>query len=79
MNKKHSKYIAAFDYIDKTLIVFSATSEGVSVICFVIVIGALAGIAGVSFALVFSLPTEIIKKVLQITRNKKRNITKFLY
>ena len=34
MNKKHSKYIAAFDYIDKTLIVFSATSEGVSVICF---------------------------------------------
>ena len=34
MSKKLNKYIAAFDYIDKTLIVLSATSGGVSTISF---------------------------------------------
>ena len=38
MNKKASKYIADFDYIDKTLIILtrllSATSRGVSIISF---------------------------------------------
>ena len=32
MSKKLSKYIAAFDYIDKTIIVLSATSTGISII-----------------------------------------------
>ena len=32
MSKKISKYIAAFDYIDKTLIVLSATSGRISTI-----------------------------------------------
>ena len=32
MSKKLSKYIAAFDYIGKTLIVLSATSGGISII-----------------------------------------------
>ena len=32
MTKKLSKYIAAFDYIGKTLIVLSATSGGISII-----------------------------------------------
>ena len=34
MSKKLSKYIVTFDYIDKTLIVFSATSERVSIFFF---------------------------------------------
>ena len=34
MNKKLRKYIAGFDYIDKTLIVSSATSRGISIITF---------------------------------------------
>ena len=34
MNTKLSKYIAAFDYIDKTLIVLSATSGGTSMTFF---------------------------------------------
>ena len=38
MSKKLSKYIAVFDYIEKTLIVLSATSEAVSIISFAIVI-----------------------------------------
>ena len=31
-SKKLSKYVAAFDYIDKVLIVLSATSGGVCII-----------------------------------------------
>ena len=38
MSKKISKYIAAFDYIDKTLIVLSATSGGIKIISFTNVI-----------------------------------------
>ena len=44
-SKKLSKYIAAFDYIDKTLIVLSATSGGISIISFTSVIGVPAGLA----------------------------------
>ena len=69
MSRKLSKYIAAFDYIDKTLIVLSATIRVVSIISFASVIGAPAEIARASFTLVFSLNAGIIKKVLQITRN----------
>ena len=61
-SKKLSKYIAAFDYIDKTLIVLSATSGGISIISFKSVIGVPAGIASASFTLIFSLTTGIIKK-----------------
>ena len=41
MSKKLSKYIAGFDYIDKTLIVLSETSGGISSISFASVIGIL--------------------------------------
>ena len=37
-----SKYVAAFDYIDRILIVLSATSGGVSLISFTSVVGTLA-------------------------------------
>ena len=69
MSRKLSKYIAAFNYIDKILIVLSATIRVVSIISFASVIGAPAEIARASFTLVFSLNAGIIKKVLQITRN----------
>ena len=49
MSKKLSKYIAAFDYIDKTLIVLSATSGRTSIISSTSIIGIPAGIAWVSF------------------------------
>ena len=73
MSKKLSKYIAAFDYIDKTLIVLSATSGGISIISFTSVIGVPAGLASASFTLVFSLTTGIIKKLLKVTRKIKKN------
>ena len=77
-SKKLSKYIAAFDYIDKVLIVLSATSGGVSIISFASVVGAPVGIAGASFTLIFSLTTGIIKKLLSTTRSKKKKHNKIL-
>ena len=68
-SKKLSKYVAAFDYIDKILIVLSATTGGVST-CLFMSIGAPVGIASAS-ALIFSLSTGIVKKLLNITRKKK--------
>ena len=77
-SKKLSKYIGAFGYIDKTLIVLSATSGGISIISFISVIGIPAGIASVSFTLIFSFITGIIKKLLKVTKQKRRNTIKLL-
>ena len=71
-SEKLSKYVAAFDYIDKILIVLSATTGGVSIISFTSIIGTPVGIASASFTLTFSLTTGIVKKLLNITRKKKR-------
>ena len=61
-----------FDYIDKILIVLSATTGGVSIIPFTSIIGAPVGIASASLTLTFSLITGIMKKLLNIIRKKKR-------
>ena len=71
-SKKLSKYVAAFDYIGKILIVFLHQVEEF-IISSVSVVGAPTGIVGTSFTLMFSLPTGIIKKLLSITRNKKKH------
>ena len=78
MSKKLSKYIAAFDYIDKTLIFLSATSGGISVISFTSVIEVPAGIANAPFTLVFCLTTRIIKKLLKVTKKKKKKHNKIV-
>ena len=75
MSKKLSKYNAAFDYIDKTLIVLSATSGGISIFSFTSVIGITAGIASESFILISSLTTGIMKKLLTVTRKRTRKNT----
>ena len=77
-SKKLSKYVTAFDYIDKILIVLSAASSGVSIISFTSIAGAPVGIASASLTLIFSLTTGIVKKLLNITRNKKKKHDKIL-
>ena len=59
--------IAIFVYFDKTLIVLSTASGGISI-----------GIARASFSLMFSLNTGIIKKLLKITNNKKKKHNKIV-
>ena len=77
-SKKLSKYVTAFDYIHIILIVLSATNGGVSITSFTTVIGAPAGITSSSFALIFSWTTGIIKKILRVTRSKKKKHDKIL-
>ena len=77
-SKKLSKYVAAFDYIDKVLIVLSATSGEVSIISFTNIVGVPVGIASASFTIIFSLTTGIVKKLLNIKETKRRNMIKLL-
>ena len=77
-SKNLSKYVTAFDYIDKVLIALSATSGGVSIILFTSAVGAPVGIASAIFTLIFSLTTGIVKKLLSITRNKKKKHDKII-
>ena len=65
-----SKYVAAFDYIDKILIVLSATTGGVCIVSHATIVGTLVGIASTGFPIVFSLATGTIKKI--INHNKKQ-------
>ena len=76
--KKISKYVTAFDYIDKILIVLSSTTGGVSICSFTSIVGAPIGIASASFTLIFPLTTGISKKLLNITRKKRKSMIKFL-
>ena len=77
-SKKLSNYVAVFDYFDQVLIVLSATSGGVSIISFTSIAGAPVGIASTSLTLFFSLTTGIVKRLLNITRNKKKKHDKSL-
>ena len=76
--KKLNKYVTTFDYIDKILIVLRAASSGVSTISFPSVAGAPVGIASACPTLIFSITTGIVKKLLNITRKKKKKMIKFL-
>ena len=64
--------------MDKMLIIFSATSSGISIISFTTIIGAPVGMASAILTLIFSLTTRIVKKLLNITRNKKKKHDKIL-
>ena len=70
-SKKLNKYATAFVYIDKILVVLSVTGSGVSIISFTSIVGAPVGIASASLTLIFSLTIGMVKKLLNIRRNKK--------
>ena len=69
LSKRLSKYIASFDYFDKSLIVLSVTTGSISIASFATVIGAPVGITSASFSLAFSICTGIVKKTVK--NNKK--------
>ena len=71
-SEKLSKRLEAFDFIDKVLIVLSATTGAVCIVYHATVVGAPVGIASAGFTIVFSLTTVIIKKLLSITKSKKK-------
>ena len=78
MSKRLSKYIAFFDYFDKSLIVLSVIGDNISIASFATVIGVPVGIASASSSLAFSMSTGIVKKLLKTTRNKKKKHSKIV-
>ena len=76
MSRRLSKYVGSFDCFDKSLFVLSATSGSISIASFATFIGAAVGIASASFSLVFFISAGIVKKLLKLTQNKKKNLNK---
>ena len=74
MSKRLSKYIASFDYFDKSLIVLSVTTGSTSIASFATVIGATVGFVSAGCTLTFLISTG--KKQLKTTRNKKKKHNK---
>ena len=77
-SKKLNRYVTIFDYIDKILIVLSATASGISIIYFASVIGTCVRIVSASLTLIFSQTAGIIKKLLNATIRKKKKHYKIL-
>ena len=72
MSKILSKYIASFDYVDKSLVVLSVTTDSISIASFATVVGAPVGMISASCSLAFSVTTGIVKTLLKTTRNKNK-------
>ena len=77
MSKNLSKYIASFEYLDKSLIVLSVASGSISIASFATAIGAPAESMSASCSLAFSITTGfIIKTKTKTIRNKKKKHNK---
>ena len=70
MSKRINKYIASFDYFDKSLIVLSIKTGSISIASFAIVIA--------SFSLAFLISTGIIKKLLKKQEIRRKNTRRLL-
>ena len=72
MSKRLGKYIASFDYFDKSLIFLSVATGSISTASFSTVIGAPVGMMSTSLSIAFSIATGFVKKFLKTTRNTKK-------
>ena len=70
--KKISKYIVAFEYADKLFITLSASFGALSIVSHATVVGVTVGIVGASLTVIFTVTTGVVKKLLNITRKKKK-------
>ena len=78
MSKNLSKYIASFEYFDKSLIALSVKTDSISTASFATLIGAPVGITSAICSLVFSIIIGFVKKILKTIRNTKKNTIKLL-
>ena len=76
--KKISKYIVAFDYAEKRFITLSTSCGALSIVSYAAVVGIPVGIAGASLTVTFTLTTGVVKKILNITRKKKKKNNKII-
>ena len=78
MSKRILKYIASFDYFDKSLTVLPVTTGSISIASFATVIGAAVGIVSASFSFGFSISTGIIKNYQKQQEIRRKNIMELL-
>ena len=78
MSKNLSKYIASFEYLDKSLIVLLVATGSISITSFATVIGAPVGIMSASCSLAFLITTGFVKKFLKTIRDKKKKHNKIV-
>ena len=78
MSKRLSKYIASFDYFDKSLIVSSVKTGRIYLASFETIIGAHVRIAKTSLSLALSVFTGNVEKLLKTTRNKNKKRNKIV-
>ena len=76
--KKISKYIVAFDYAEKLFITLSASFGTLIIASHATILGIPVGIAGASLTLIFTVTTGVAKKLLNITRKKKKKHNKII-
>ena len=76
--KRISKYIVPFDYADKIFIGLSASFGTLSIVLHATIVGVPVGIAGSSLTLIFTVTTGVVKKLLNITRKKKKKHNKII-
>ena len=71
MSKNLSKYIASFEYFDKSLTVLSVATGSISIASFATVIRAPVGIMSACCCLTFSITTGFLKKFSKTKRRRK--------
>ena len=72
MSKNLSKYIASFEYLDKSLMVLLVATGSISMASFATAVGVPVRIISASCSLAFSITTGFGKKFLKTIRNKKK-------
>ena len=75
---KINKYIVASDYADKIFIMLSASFGTLSIASHATVIGIPLRIAVVSLTFIFAVTTGVVKKLLSVTKKKKKKHNKIM-
>ena len=76
--KKISKYSVALDFADKLFITLSASFGTLSIVSHATVVVIPVGITGASLTVIFTVTTGVVKKLLNITRKKKKKHNKII-
>ena len=72
MSKNFTKYVASFDYLDKSLIALSVSIGGISIASFAHAVRATVTITSTICSLAFSVTTGFVKRFLKTMRSKKK-------
>ena len=72
MSKNFTKYVASFDYLDKSLIALSVSIGGISIASFATAVRATVTITSTICSLAFSVTTGFVKRFLKTMRSKKK-------